>query len=421
MKKIAAFLFALLIISGITISGVYAEATAALTGPTVVRAGDTIMLSLKLTASTDEAVVVVGKFEYDSSLVSLEEITDKRSGWSTTLNDDIFYSENAMQNNPIGRNTTLFTVKFKVKQTVSTGKKIKISATDIDISNEKNFCSASYSINVAKPLSNDATLKSIKVEDGTLSPEFSSEVLEYDIGEVPFSVNELSVTATPNDSNADVDISGKSLSVGKNTVKITVTAETGDKKEYTLTVTRQQDPNYVPSSNANLSEITLSTGVISPHISDEMSKYIVYVPFETQTISISGVAQDSKATGVTSVTDGELTVGENIFELVCTAEDGTEKIYTVTVMRMEEYTGVSSEFVPESSEMPSETPSEGLDSSTDTSSTVSEDVPVINYQDGEEGQITDWLLYLVLIVGSLLLGITLGAIAIPKRRGNRYK
>lgn len=397
------------------ISHAHAAASVTLSGPSTVRAGDYITVSLKVNAN--ESYGVEGEFSYDSDLVTLRSISAKPSGWMADQNGNKFVAYDNNLTNPIEKNTTVITASFRVSSGVATGKKITISVKNIVVAGEAEGLSASYSISISRPLSDDATLKSIEAE-GASSVEITEDIYDYDIGEVSFSISELNVTATPNDENAKVEISGKGLAVGKNTVKITVTAENGeDKKEYTLTVIRQQDPNYVPSSNANLSEIILSTGIISPHITDEMSKYIVYVPYETETISISATPKDSKAVGVTSVTDGELTVGENIFEIVCTAEDGTEKTYTITVMRMEEYTGVSSEEAPESSDMPSENP----DSSTDTSNISSDDVPVINQQDGENEPVTQWLIYLVLIVGSLLLGISLGAIAIPKRRGNRYR
>lgn len=410
MKRIISIITALMLLTTLCVSHVHAAASASLSGPSTVRAGDYITVSLKVNASNSSGIE--GQFSYDSSQVTLRSMTAKINGWVVEENGDKFVAYDNNLSNPIKKSTTVISASFRVSSSVATGKKITISVKNLEVDGDSGTYSASYSINVSRPLSNDATLKSIEVNDA-ISPELTEDVYDYDVGEVPFSVSELDVSATPNDSNAKVEISGKGLSVGKNTVKITVTAETGDTKEYTLTVTRQQDPNYVPSSNANLSEITLSTGVISPHVSDEMSEYIVYVPFETQTISISGSAQDEKATGVTSVTDQEIAVGENVFELICTAEDGTEKIYTVTVMRMEEYTGVSSEEPPVSSEMTSEAAS-------DFSDVTSTDIPVINEQ-GNENEVTQWLLYLVMIVGSLLLGITLGAIAIPKRRGNRYK
>ncbi len=97
-------------------------------------------------------------------------------------------------------------------------------------------------VTVGKLLSTDATLKDLSVEGFELNKKFSSTKTSYAIS-VPFETTSLEVDYEKSNEFAKVKISGNTkLSVGTNTVKITVTAEDGvTKKTYSITVTRQAE------------------------------------------------------------------------------------------------------------------------------------------------------------------------------------
>lgn len=101
------------------------------------------------------------------------------------------------------------------------------------------MASAPITIQGPSTASDDCTLSSL-----TLSPTglygFSPEVTEYDIT-VANDVTKLSISATPSDSKATYVISDTNLSVGVNTIKITVTAESGATKTYSIIVRRKQE------------------------------------------------------------------------------------------------------------------------------------------------------------------------------------
>ena len=98
-----------------------------------------------------------------------------------------------------------------------------------------------------------------------------------------------------------------------------------------------ETPSETPkSNNANLQFLTLSTGSLSPAFDETTIIYSVTVPYETTSLTITGKTADSKATmdpenGV--VTVDNLVVGETKETIKVTAEDGTEKTYTITVIR----------------------------------------------------------------------------------------
>ncbi len=98
-------------------------------------------------------------------------------------------------------------------------------------------------------------LSSLVVEKVTLSPEFSRETSEY-TATLTEDLTKLSVTAKAEHNNATVKIEGNnSIKDGENTIKITVTAENGSKKTYTVKVTKTtDDTNIETSANPNASQ-----------------------------------------------------------------------------------------------------------------------------------------------------------------------
>lgn len=315
-----------------------ASASATLTGPGTVRAGDTITLTFNLGGSGIYGGS--GTLSYDSGQLTLTGTSKKISSpWKVEFNGNRFVCYDNDLTSPLSSRKAIFTATFRVKESIATGTKITVSVTGTtasDGSRDINVGQVSYSTTIAAPLSKNANLSAISVSNATLSPAFSSGRTSYSTT-VPYSVKSLNISTTKEDSKAKVSISGNSLSVGRNTVSIKVTAESGATKTYTISVTREQDPNYVPGNNANLGSITIDNGILSPEFHADKTDYIVYLPYEITSFTAGGKAVDSKAKSVKGETK-ELTVGDNEFKVTVTAEDGTtKKVYTLTVVRMPEF------------------------------------------------------------------------------------
>lgn len=90
--------------------------------------------------------------------------------------------------------------------------------------------------------SSNASLGSLVISAGTLSPEFSAATKDY-TATVDYSCLSLAVTANPADSKASVtSVTGNdSLEVGENTVSVVVTAEDGSTSTYNIVVTRRAE------------------------------------------------------------------------------------------------------------------------------------------------------------------------------------
>ncbi len=400
MKKIISLAIVLLLcVSLFAVTASAASASASLTGPGTVRAGDTITLTFNLSGSG--IFGASGTLSYDSSQLTLTGTTQKiGNGWAVEFNGNNFVAYDNNLASPINSNTTLFTATFKVGS-VATGTAIKVSYTNVAASDgtaDANIGTVTYSATIAAPMSTDNTLKSLTVSNATISPTFSAGTTSY-TAEVPFEVSKLNVSATANDSKAKVSVNSPNLTPnGTTKVTVTVTAENGSKKTYTISVKRAQDPNYVASNNNNLSGISVDGFLLSPVFSAENTQYVIWLPYETENVTVSGTAVDSKASVTVEGGTGLKAGQDNEIKVICTAEDGTVKIYTVIAKRAAAHDG-------------SVDPTEPATEPTEPSASATEPTEPQSPADTENsGGIAWWVLLIVAILclaGGGIVGIFL--------------
>lgn len=338
ISSVLAGLLAALLLWGL--APVTAEAAgASFSGSGSVRAGDSVTVTFTVSGSNIQGITAV--LHYDSSALTL---TGTRqlvgSSWSVDMSGGNLLAYDQSLSNPITGSAAVLAVTFQVKSGVAAGTRVSATITDIvatDGNSDQSLNDASWAASVAAPPSGNANLAGLSCGDYALSPAFSAGTTEYSVT-VPYDVSRLPLDYRAADGGADVSVSGNQLSVGVNTVVLTVTAANGASRRYTISVTRQPDPNGTLSSDASLSELTPSTGQLSPAFSPEITEYAVYVPYETSKISLSATAKDSKALGVTQP-DASLKEGDNLLTVTCTAEDGATRDYTVHVVRMPAFAG----------------------------------------------------------------------------------
>lgn len=193
-----------------------------------------------------------------------------------------------------------------------------------------------YTINVNRKDSRSSNnkLSSLTVNSGTLEPSFSADREEYNLS-VPYSVSSLKVSAKAEDSKAKISITGQNDLVAEETrdVKIHVTAENGSVKTYTIHVSRGKDPNKVLSTNNYLASLNISVGILSPEFNKEKEIYVVYLPFEVDTINIEATVEDTKYAILKKEGPDKLSVGNNEYLLKVTAEDESVRTYKIIVVR----------------------------------------------------------------------------------------
>ena len=187
-----------------------------------------------------------------------------------------------------------------------------------------------YTIQVSKQPNRNAYLKSLAVEGYTLTPEFNPSTSVYEVM-VPVGLLSVNVLAQPQFPDATVDGTGiRLLEAGKNTLKVKVTAESGDEFTYTIVVRRPA------SSDASLESITLYNGIfLSPTEFDpDTTYYKVQVPYGVEELSYSYKTK----TEVWKTVDKKLSVsnGKESFlyhvEIWVYAEDHVNyKVYTMDI------------------------------------------------------------------------------------------
>ena len=199
-KHISVFiLIAMLLVAVFPMTAFAASASASLTGPGTVRAGDTITVSFNLNGSGIYGVS--GTLSYDSNQVTLSKTTQKiASPWAVEFNGNSFVAYDNNLDSPINGNKTIFTATFTVKS-LAAGTKINISCTGVtasDGSADTGVGTVTYSATIAEPLSTNNDLKSLTVGNATISPAFSAGTTSY-TASVPYEVSKLNVTATAAD------------------------------------------------------------------------------------------------------------------------------------------------------------------------------------------------------------------------------
>ncbi|MCA0400288.1 MAG: cadherin-like beta sandwich domain-containing protein [Proteobacteria bacterium] len=204
-----------------------------------------------------------------------------------------------------------------------------------------------YQVSVTRAPSSDATLASLTLSTGALSPAFSAGVTSYTVN-VPNATASLSLTPVSASPTASIRVNGASVAsgatvpaslvVGANTVAVQVTAQDGTTiQTYTVTI------NRAPSSNATLASLSLSTGTLSPGFSAGVTDYTVNLPFGATALSLTPSVSDPTATlqvNGAPATSGSvagpfpLALGANTITIQVTAQDGTTRTtYRVVATR----------------------------------------------------------------------------------------
>jgi hypothetical protein len=231
---------------------------------------------------------------------------------------------------------------------------------DVKVTAQDGTTTQTYTITVTRSAaSSDANLSALTISAGTLTPAFAPGTTAY-TDSVGFPVSSVTVTPTVNESHATVQAkvnaggftavtSGSpsgplALHTGVNTIQVKVTAQDGvTTKTYTISVTRA-----APSSNANLSSLTISAGTLNPAFAPATTSYNAGVVANgvasvtvTPTAAVPGTIQvrvngGTFATVASGSPSGPLALhnGVNTIQVKVTAQNGTTtKTYTITITR----------------------------------------------------------------------------------------
>ena len=149
-----------------------------------------------------------------------------------------------------------------------------------------------------------ATLKSLSISNGTLTPGFSTGRTSY-TAKVKYEVTSCKVFATATDAKATVAVGGKeTLEVGKNTRTVTVTAQNGTQKTYTIVITRlkegeELDGETKPEDNTDEPEKSTVIDGVKYLLATDLSGFTLPNGFKANTVTYGetevAAAQDTDA------------------------------------------------------------------------------------------------------------------------------
>lgn len=214
-------------------------------------------------------------------------------------------------NNTIG--VTVTAEDGKTKKTYKLSVKRKTATEQVNEENAKNGENRLKSLSI-KPKEYDFS-------------GFNNEKTEY-TAEVPNEIKEIEVVATAIDSKAQITGIGMiELKEGENELKIDVIAENGDKKTYTLTVTRKkaEEKEVFGLSNLAIAGITLE-----PSFKVGTYEYTIELDEDISSLDIKTKANTENAT-VEVIGNENLQEGENVITILVTNKE-TKEVVTYQII-----------------------------------------------------------------------------------------
>lgn len=177
--------------------------------------------------------------------------------------------------------------------------------------------------------SDNNDLSSLIIEDVTLEPDFSKDVTEYNV-QLKDDVTELTIDAKTESGKAKIEITGnKDLQDGENTITITVTAEDGSTKKYTIKAIKGEgkeegeSTSLVDNSALKLSNLEISgvdfAGIFNP----DTHSYELNLNISVKNLNITATPNQEGAT-VEIIGNENFVEGENMVTILVTSADGNQ-------------------------------------------------------------------------------------------------
>ena len=227
----------------------------------------------------------------------------------------------------------LLTLEFTA---IAEGKdSITLSGSIAKNENIQEFESLVTEINVIRKISSNNNLSSLKASVGTFDIAFDKDVTVYTLT-VPYDTESVILSGSLEDVNSTVDgLIEYKLTGDKTTANITVVAEDGTIKVYTVYIVKEAKPEnvakpvtYYYSSNNYLKSLEIDGYEIT--FDKETNEYKITVKSDVTSLDIKATPEDSRAR--VEITGNEkFKKGNNTVTITVTAEDGSTREYKITV------------------------------------------------------------------------------------------
>lgn len=382
-----------------------------------VHAGDTVKLTLSF--SGNNRLGILAQLQYDQNFYTIEYCrTIEATGWTVENSSNRIILYDTTQNHPIGAQTELCEIGFRISPEAA-GRTFGVfitKATASDGMQEVSLADVFVSTEILPPYSQDASLASLTVGGYELSPAFSPSVRSYTLlSAVSYADRNLNIEAIPTDAGAAVSVTGSRLKLGKNNIRILVTAENGTQRIYTISAFLTADTPNNDNGESRLSMLKPSVGILSPAFDMDVTQYVLYLPYEIKSVTLTGTPYDAhaKSEPATAFLKGP---GVTTVAVVCCAENGDILRYWVEVVVLPQYFGVlpeirpaedsgtesSSESLPETAPetQPETVPSTSKAPESSSQLTQAEESTSVSSGGNSSPSIYLWLLLLLLAAGA---------------------
>lgn len=260
-RSIQIMILSLIVVISCKMSVLAAGNSISFSDPTAEK-GETIIITVKVAAESTPLGTVDMTLVYDEDALEYTGSGSAVKGGSGSI-------QIADKASNSSTNTMTYELTFTALKAGSSTLKVsdyKVSGYDESTVTMDHVGSSSVTVtDDSASLSKDASLKELKLSEGTLSPAFSPSTMNY-TASVGADINSIVVSGTTSNANAEItSVSGAdNLKTGDNTIKVSVTAESGATAVYTVTVTKADTAagtaTAVPEPTKEAVETMASTG-----------------------------------------------------------------------------------------------------------------------------------------------------------------
>lgn len=295
-------------------------------------------------------IALVSSYSYAASSLSIAAgSTNLTVGSSTTLTirgNNVIGRVSITSSNPgvisLSSSSEWIEGAVTVRATANAAGSAYITVTSADTSDATtgDAVSVSTGVNltskavVVDTRSSNNYLSSLAVEGYELSPAFNTNTNNYTMN-VGSDINEIKLSAIPADNKARTMVDGNlDLVAGENNVTVTVTAENGYKRVYTITVTKEKNPDDI---DATIESLVINNAVLKNDFSSDVFEYMcddITADIAKLDFQINTKIPDLKyeITG-----NDELKQGINHIVIKVTSRDGSvTKEYKIIVFKTDE-------------------------------------------------------------------------------------
>ena len=305
-----------------------------------IRKGEEVEISINIENNTICAYDLnlyfdTSKFEY----IKEDELSNLKDDHIISL----WYDETGGSNPKSGNFKTF---KFRAKEDgtgyfivngnfyTKNGQKINTSFRETSVEIKENIKQERITKEGTETNQSNSSLQSLNLDIEGITPEFKSDVYKYYLT-VPTSINNILVTVTPSNKDANVTVTGNTnLKNGLNIININVTSvDNTNTTNYEIYVTKTDDKD---STNTNLETLAIENTLLNNIFDNSITNYNIEVGNKVDSLNILAIPEDESASVEISKSN-TLQEGNNIIKVTVIAKNGfSKKEYIINVYKRNE-------------------------------------------------------------------------------------